>query len=833
MRNSRPKNRAFACSAVAIGWAASGAAQTPAIKTVRIDPAVGPSASATRLNPTGRAIILTVGAIDGAAYLGDVPLTLGVDDSIQLPAQRLLDLLQPLLDPDAFKALQGAFAGKDTLTPADFSASGVALKYDPQRLQLLVTIDSGRRAARNLAISPIDRARVGGFAKPAAWSAYLNIRGSQDYNYTGNFSDGFGKPVFFLDGATRVGQVVVEGEGVYQPGAATRDFQRLGTRAVYDSQTLVARFTAGDLQTVSRGFQSAPDIAGVSIFRSYSVLQPQQVVRPRGDRSFQLDRPATVEVQVNGQIVRRLALQPGTYNLRDFPFTQGANDIRLAILDDTGRTQSLRFNLFLDQSQLGPGLSEFGLYAGVLAPLGLNGPNYTNNPALSGFYRRGISDSLTLGFNTQADKFGQLAGVEAVIASSFGTIATNAAVSHVRGYGAGLATVTSFQRLIQRSGGRTDSLTLSLETRSRNFGPMGTLIPSNPYRYEIGGNYSHAFTDDFFAGLDARYSRARFGFTNSQTYRASAGLRLSQRLSLSADARYEKDERGSRVAGLFSITARLGKFSSARADYDTRDNRARLSYQTLNGQGVGSYNLTADVERSDLGSGASVNANYFTNRAELGFSHFGTFDTNFGASREQRTSVRAATSIAFADGAVSVGRPIYDSFAIVKPYASLKGADIILDPAISGYTAATGMLHAATHPSLSAYAERTVAVDAPNAPPGTDLGQGSFRVFPPYRSGYKIVIGSAYSITALGNLLDAAGGPVALVTGTATELAHPDHTPLTVFTNREGRFGLAGLAPGKWRIEMLDDDRSVFDFEIGKTATGVVQLGKLGAVKGR
>ena len=833
MPNSRPTNRALACSAIAIGWAASASGQAPAIKTVRIDPAVGPSANATRLNPTGRAIVLTVGAIDGTAYLGDVPLTLGADDSISLPAQRLLDLLQPLLDPDAFKALQGAFASKDALSPADFVASGVALKYDPQSLQLRVTIDSGRRAARNLAVSPIDRQRVGGFAPPANWSGYVNIRGSQDYGYTGNFGDGFSKPVFFLDGATRVGQVVVEGEGVYQPGAVNKDFQRLGTRAVYDSQRLVARFTAGDLQTTSRGFQSAPDIAGVSIYRSYSVLQPQQVVRPRGDRSFQLDRAATVQVSVNGQIVRRLALQPGTYNLRDFPFTQGANDIRLAILDDTGRTQNLRFNLFLDQSQLGQGLTEFGFYAGVLSPFAVNGPHYSNKPAMSGFIRTGISDTLTLGINTQADADGQMLGGEAVIASSFGTIATNVAVSNVRRYGTGLATLTTFQRLIQRSGGRTDSLTLSLETRSRNFGPMGTLLPVNPYRYEIGGNYSHAFTNDFYAGLDARYSRARFGFTTTQTYRASAGLRLNDRLSLSADTRYEKDERGSRVAGLFSITARLGKFSSARADYDTRDNRARLSYQTLNGQGVGSYNLTADLERSDFGSGASVNANYFTNRAELGFSHFGTFDNDFGGSRDQRTSIRAATSIAFADGAVSIGRPIYDSFAIVKPHPALKHTDIILDPSVNGYTASTGTIRAATHPSLSAYAERTVAIDAPNAAPGTDLGQGSFRVFPPYRSGYKIVIGSAYTITALGNLYDPGGAPVALVTGTATELAHPERPPLTVFTNREGRFGLAGLAPGKWRIDMLDDNASVFDFEILKTATGVVQLGKLAAVKGR
>lgn len=88
---------------------------------------------------------------------------------------------------------------------------------------------------------------------------------------------------------------------------------------------------AGYLEAQGRGFQAAPDIAGISFFRSYSVLNPQQIIRPRGDRTFRLDRPSTVEVIINGQQVRRLQLAPGNYNLRDFPFAQGGNDIQRSI----------------------------------------------------------------------------------------------------------------------------------------------------------------------------------------------------------------------------------------------------------------------------------------------------------------------------------------------------------------------------------------------------------------------------------------------------------------------------------------------------------------------
>jgi outer membrane usher protein len=786
-----------------------------------------PPDGSARLNTTGRPVELTVPAKDGPRNLGDIVLRVGTDDQIEVSADRLLDLLSNVLDPDVLRTLRGSFSGKTTLTPADFEASGIRIRYNPQTLELQLDIASERRASRTVQVSPLDRARIGNFVQPAGFSAYVNVRGSLDYLYQGT-NDGLQSPVFFVDGATRFGGIVLESEAAWSPGANNNpDFQRIGSRAVYDDQKNLIRWTAGDLQTIARGFQSAPDIAGLSIFRSYSVLQPQTIIRPRGDRSFRLERPATVEVQVNGQIVRRLQLAPGTYDLRDFPFTQGANDIRLAVLDDSGRSELLRFNVFLDQSQLAKGLSEFGLYAGVMSPLRPRGPHYTDNFAFTGFYRRGISDYVTLGVNAQADRNNRMGGVEAVFGTSIGTFGSSFSLSDIDGVGSGWAGIATFQRLIQRGGGRADSLNLFVEARSRKFGPVGTIVPNNPFRYEVGGGYSHAFNDYLYGGVDGRFSKGRGLQRDTHNYRATLGWRISTSLSATADLRYERDNFGSRVGGLLSLTMRLGRYSSVRGDYDTRFDRARLSYQTLHGQGVGAYNVTADVERSNLGSGVNVNGNYFANRAELGLSHFGTFQNDFGQSTSQRSSLRFASSFAIADGHASIGRPIYDSFAIVRGHRGLKGAEVLVDPSPYGFTATTGMLGSAIQPSLSSYSERTIAVDAPTAPAGVDLGQGSFRLFPPYRSGYALTVGSAYTVTAIGRLLNRDGEPVVLVTGTAVELAHPENEPIPVFTNRVGRFGAPGLAPGKWRITMLDPQKSSFIIVVPENAEGVLRLGDL------
>jgi outer membrane usher protein len=813
-------------------WAEEATADSPAGASASAAQAAAPAARSQPLNPTGRDIALTVPAKDGATYLGDMPLVLGADDSISFPADRALQLLTPILAPDVLDTLRGSFAGKQRVGPGDFAGVGIQVDYDPRTLELRFNIPVERRGSRSLSVSPLDRMMIGDYVQPQPFSAYLNIRGSVDLVEDG-FDTGFAQPVMLLDGAVRMGKFVAESDAIWIPGATGTDFQRLGSRVVFDDIRNLIRVTVGDLEAQGRGFQSAPDMAGISFYRSYSVLNPQQIIRPRGDRTFRLERPSTVEVIVNGQQVRRLTLAPGNYNLRDFPFAQGANDIRLNVLDDTGRTEVLRFNIFLDQTQLATGLTEFGIYGGVKAPLGSTGPNYSDELTFTGFVRHGLNDTVTVGANFQFDDTVIMGGVEAVFGTQFGTFGTQAAISDTDNYGTGYAVQATFQRLIQHRNGQADSFNLFFEHRSQRFAVVSTFIPNNPYDFEVGGGYSHSFSPDFYAGIDARYSNGRGLNPDLHNYRLTAGWRISPQASLTAEGRYEKDSRGDEFSGFLTLTVRLGRFSSARGEYDTRDNRMRASFQTLHGSGVGSYNVSADLERSDLGAGANINANYFANRAELGFSHSGIYDRDFGNSLSQRSTFRIGTSIAVAGDAVSIGRPIYDSFAIVKPHRSLKGADVIVEPTPFGFTANSGMLGAGTMAGLSSYAERTIPVDVANAPVGTDIGQGSFKLFPPYRSGYVLEVGSDYNVTALGNMVDADGKPVALVSGTATELDHPDKPALTVFTNRDGRFGATGLAPGQWRIEMLDANRSVYVITIPADAQGIVRLGQIVPVKER
>jgi outer membrane usher protein len=121
-----------------------------------------------------------------------------------------------------------------------------------------------------------------------------------------------------------------------------------------------------------------------------------------------------------------------------------------------------------------------------------------------------------------------------------------------------------------------------------------------------------------------------------------------------------------------------------------------------------------------------------------------------------------------------------------------------------------------------------VTYDAPEAPAGYDLGSAAFDMKAPYKAGYNLKAGSAYTVTAMGTLLDAEGQPLPLLAGEAREADKENGRKVELFTNRAGRFGAQGLAPGKWIIEMpAEAGPARYAIEIPAGVTGLHDAGTL------
>jgi outer membrane usher protein len=280
--------------------------------------------------------------------------------------------------------------------------------------------------------------------------------------------------------------------------------------------------------------------------------------------------------------------------------------------------------------------------------------------------------------------------------------------------------------------------------------------------------------------------------------------------------------------------------TSVGLSYDPAGHQARASYARRSGRGVGSWHVSGDLSHEAADGGdfdpafssytLDGSIHYTGNRGLVGLYQQSRLAGLEADALDQRTSLRVETAIAYADGAVAFGRPVADGFAIVTPHAGLSDHDIMIGREESGITAMGDWLGPALIPSVSAYSLNRIEFDVADLPAGYDLGNGLFDLQPQYRSGYALKVGSAYTVTAVGTLLDGRSEPLALLTGIAIEAANPDKK-VELFTNRTGRFAAQGLAPGKWILEVASAPPQRFELVIPADSVGLVRTGTLHPVE--
>jgi outer membrane usher protein len=83
----------------------------------------------------------------------------------------------------------------------------------------------------------------------------------------------------------------------------------------------------------------------------------------------------------------------------------------------------------------------------------------------------------------------------------------------------------------------------------------------------------------------------------------------------------------------------------------------------------------------------------------------------------------------------------------------------------------------------------------------------------------------------MGMAVDDDGQPVSLLAGTATEQGREQGRKVEFFTNRTGRFAIAGAAPGQWLLEFLAGDQPLrATLTIPAGSQGIHQAGTIKAV---
>jgi len=744
-------------------------------------------------------------------------------------------VLGTVLDADTRARLLAAATSRPYLTIADFTAAGMDLSYDPMALELRLRfpVTSSRPNSISLfGASPGDL--TADRIEPEPFAAALTLTASQTIS-TAQGSYAFEPFRGFAQLSAAIGGsrgVFLFSDLGYEGGAPLR-FKRGQTVLIHDDQPRALRYYLGDIQPDTQGFQGAPPLGGIGFARNYQELQPNRNIRPAGLFRFSVETPSLVEITVNGAPVRTLRLERGQYDIRDFNFVTGLNQIEIFARDEYGQRTIARFDQFFDFGLLAEGLDEFGVFAGgkqVLSGRGQIAYDF-DHPVVTGFYRRALSATITAGADLQAERGRVLAGSSIVAATGLGSLALLAGISRDNTVGTGSRVLLSYQATGERFG-PIQQPTVNLEAghTSARFLAVGqnTL---NTIAFDLRARATGTIGTSTGFGVSASYTTRRQGQPNSYQVSVSASRRIGP-FGLTATA-----EQGRNLVGrserrfLLTLGLPLGKRGNLRASYDTRSDLAQLEFSRFRNDVLGDWGARGSLSRNASGVLGSAEVSYNANRALFTVQHVASADGGFG-SAEHRTNVTATTQIAIAGNRIGFGRPVGPNFVLAYPHETLKSrVEIAQGVELEKIQARSGALGPALGTAGAAYSDRRVTLRAPEAPIGYDTGPGYYNLLPAAVSGYRLQVGSDANYSVLGTLRTGDGTAIPLLAGTIRSLDRPDAKPVSVFTNRAGRFIANGLVAGRHRIE-LGKGAFVAEIEVTDDGGQTINLGIVTAREG-
>ncbi|MEK6579598.1 MAG: fimbria/pilus outer membrane usher protein, partial [Bdellovibrionota bacterium] len=583
-------------------------------------------------------------------------------------------------------------------------------------------------------------------------------------------------------------------------------FTRGDIRLVKDYPTTAVRQSAGDLSYAVRGYQVQVPMGGFQISRDFR-LQPTRLTLPSGEHQFFLKTAAKVEVFVNDLLIRTLELPSGRHDIRDFPISTGTNDVRLEITDDVGRKETIQMSFHITSELLSPGTSDYNYSVGIPASQTSGSKTYTpTNPIGSMYHRIGVSNSLTEGVNLQLSKSQFVGGVETIFANRLGAFKFDPAISQVKGAGLGGAIRNRFFYTDDEGTDRTQrSLGLGVEIKTENFSRFSNLVAQtqNLTAVDVSASYNQGLSRYSNGGLSVSFQfNRKFDPSTTNGFRISGqvGRRFDSGLSGNVTFSQTKGSSGITESGisLFLGLSFPKDHQFITGSYDTRSDSTQLgwNYSPENPVGGTSAQVKIDKQRSQNGYSGQVQHQF--NRAKLGLLQNSTTradtTTQSGGGSVTRnvtsnlTSLQLATAFVYAKGHFVLSRTVNDSFVIVTPTRGVKGQTIEINPRPNKSNLGTSdFFGSAVYPEMSSYLNFPLTIGTDKLKPGTMIERDTFLLYPTYKSGFSIEVGTDATVNIAMNLLNPDSTPVSMMGGRVISLSNSSFEPIEVFTNKKGK----------------------------------------------
>ncbi len=777
-----------------------------------------------------------------------------------IPSAPVINMISEMMEPNQVQLVRNKIDGSGKISQISLNTLGLKTTFDSQDylVHIFIPPEKLSKQIHNLKGFSEDP-YITETIKPHSLSAYLNFNLKQQFKYMQNLiedstniysrhieliNERFRQPLYVtIDGAVNIKGTVLEGSAFHDE-SSSRILHRKDTRLVYDRPKEALRFTAGDLRNRASGYLPFIQLGGLSLAKDYS-LKPHVRSYPVSEKEFFLSDPAEVEVWVNNVMVKKMILEPGTHDIRGFPFATGSNFVRIEIRDFAGNSETLEFTYIYEPTLMAKGISQYSYNLGFPAKVAKQSITYdTERPSFAMDYKRGITDNFTFDLYGHLFTKRGIAGTEALFALPFGNLQIACAGSYDSLAGIDFAaragffyrSKVSYSKEHSNSPRRTNPIIWNTQAEyigSNFLKSLQDTVLLYKERAKFTTDLTLPLPEQFNIGLLGKYHLRKdtsdlfeVGVRFQKTWLKS--LRTGVSFNYSSDLKTNRANPAVTAYAQWSIISGPNSFSlSERVTRQPPPPLDTFGMPSLASDRQWGFNtdvqwdyidMNARPEKMGAGAAARIGPDYSDYNGYLSYSgNRGSIEFNQNLAEpgfargyflQHRSDFNIKTALVYVDKTVSLSRPVYGGFAMAKGVKNLNGSTIRINPNDMGYDATSSWFGPAVLPLPSQYQLEKIHLAPLNSSVATISEQLDYKLFPQYKSGFLLTLGTDKTILVIGTLLDNDGNPFGHQSIMITAQNDKGSAPTKTFTNQAGKFQFLGKSGQTYEIRPDGNDEA-------------------------
>tara|TARA_Y100000768_G_scaffold389043_2_gene391406 strand:+ start:1000 stop:3279 length:2280 start_codon:yes stop_codon:yes gene_type:complete len=718
---------------------------------------------------------------------------------IFLDQDKIFELLEKFLTEDEFEEVKEIRSPLNYLKANELKKFGLNPVFDYNELIFYLKIPLNMRKENFLEIESSDMIK-GFVVKPAPFSYFLN------FDYQNNYTSGLSESEQIYNELNFNYKGHILNSAGFASSENNERYFRDYTRYIKDFKQNHVRLVLGDLSHNTVDLQQQIQGAGLSIQNEFSIAP--NTLRTNFNRyEVNLNEPSRIEIFVNEQRVYQGYHQAGVLNLNKLPLFIGQNNIKVVATTQNGRVENFYFSNQYHNNLLPVGLSDYAFNIFDKSSRNDEGDlTYDEEERFfSGYFRYGLTDSLTLGVNNQSEGNNSMTGFQ--FSTSLGRILTEYYHTYSQHQEQNANSfLFSMQSLVTTQKIRPIRFNANYRFFEKDFYYIDGRKNSIKTSKNLSSSYLLSSLSSLGLGVEEQvnYNNSKSEFMNVEflyRFNINANFSIKQQIDI-------QNSENNSVLLTFNWFEPMRKFSGF---HSYEDENHKMRHQV-------NYNDTFKASRLQLSSTYENETHVSTELATL----YGNYETNYGSIRLDHTQAdtESFNTLNLRFALVGVGaRPYFspyinESFVITRTNTE---SEILLANGNIGYLSNRNNLVFA---DLTSYRTNTVNLDLNNLEYGEDLAYDRLTLFPEYKAGMIAEVEVDKNLSLRFKLKSADRNKIKYQSITI----RGEDEEIELLSGKNGLVFIPAIKPGEYDI--LLNGEQIFTFTTKKTL-GVENIGDI------